>query len=151
MVQEDIESKMGYINQLLQGLPAEYKLRTIQGILYDLKNDKQLFDALAQIVKDIQKGNFTEKEKYQNKFGRAIKWAESRLRNEKDPEKLMTLTPKRLAHEYCSRTGWPQNLLYKPMKKVKQKECMRRLRERRKLEAQDGRKDHAREQIISNS
>ena len=134
MVQVDIESKMEYINQLLQGLPAEYKLRTIQGILYDLRNDKQLFDALAQIVKDIQKGNFTEKEKYQNKFGRAIKWAESRLRNEKDPEKLRKLTARRLAAEYSARTGWPQNLLYKLMKKVKQKECMRRLRERRKTE-----------------
>lgn len=134
MVQVDIESKMEYINQLIQGLPAEYKLRTIQGILYDLRNNKQLFDALAQIVKDIQKGNFTEKEKYQNKFGRAIKWAESRLRNEKDPEKLRKLTARRLAAEYSARTGWAQNLLYKLMKKVKQKECMRRLRERRKTE-----------------
>ena len=134
MVQEDIESKMQYINQLLQGLPAEYKLRTIQGILYDLKNEKVLFDTLEVVIKDIRKGNITEKEKYQNRFGRAIKWALSRLRNEKDPEKLRKLTARRLAHEYSARTGWPQNLLHKSMQRVKQRECMRRLRERRKTE-----------------
>lgn len=135
-IPEDVENRMQYINELVQRLPSEYRLMTIQGILYGLKNDKPLFDALAQIIKDIQKGNFSEKEKYVNRFGRAIKWAEGRLRNETDPEKSRKLTAKRLAHEYARITGWPQNLLYKPMKKVKQKECMRRLRERRKKEGE---------------
>ena len=134
---EDVENRMRYINELVLKLPSEYKLITIQGILFDLKNEKLLFDALAQIIKDIQKGNFTEKEKYVNQFGRAIKWGEGRLRNETDPEKLKKLTPKRLAHEYASLTGWPPKLLYKVMKKVKQRWCMRRLRERRKREAQE--------------
>ena len=134
MVQEDIESKMQYINQLLQELPTEYKLSTIQGILYDLKNEKMVFDTLAQLIKDIQRGHLSEKEKYENRFGRAIKWATTRLRNEKDPEKARKLTARRLAHEYSARTGWPQNLLHKSMQRVKQRECMRRLRERRRAE-----------------
>jgi hypothetical protein len=121
-------------SNLFQTLPHSVMLQVLQGILFDARSDKPLFEALEVIIKDIRKGNMSEKEKYQNRFGRAIKWAESRLRNEKDPEKLRKLTARRLAHEYAARTGWSQNLLYRLMQKVKQKECMRRLRERRKTE-----------------
>ncbi|MGD1152873.1 MAG: hypothetical protein ABR911_08390 [Syntrophales bacterium] len=131
---DSIQKKVEHMAELFHGLPVDHKLMTMQGILYDVKDEKQLFEALEAIIKDIRKGNMTEKEKYENRFGRATKWATSRLRNEKDPEKLRKLTARRLAAEYSARTGWAQNLLYKLMKKVKQKECMRRLRERRKAE-----------------
>ena len=131
MRKNNYEIKAEKLAKRLLSLPDYLLLSILQGVLYEKKGTKWFYSQIKYVVEVISSGHITTEEKYKNPFIRAEMWAEGRLRNEKDPDKLRQLTPRRLVSEYAHYTSWPKALLHKVMVKVKRRMCMRQLRQNR--------------------
>ena len=118
-------------NQLLQ-TSKDVQLMTLQGFLYVKQSDKSFFSILASIIKEIERGHLTDREKFRMRWSQLQKWAETRLK--KDP----TLKPMAVADLYCAITkkGYREKRwVYRIVARVKNK---LRMRAKRKGEVKYG-------------
>jgi hypothetical protein len=106
-------------------LPKDVLLTSLQALLFEKSQDEIFFSKLASIVKEIEGGHMTSREKFKNRWSRLEKWLETKLL--KDP----SLTPWKLAGQFCyvAKKGYREKrLIYKIAVRVKNKLRVRRSR-----------------------